>query len=87
MSWYNIPRFSVFEAQARLLSRRCAEHFLALPLSEMRQDMQFAQAAAEEFGRIWVHRPSLVQHSSAPSTWGGLPHSAADFDPEFRAPG
>lgn len=34
---------------------------------------------------ICYHRPSLVQHVQGPSTWGAVQHSAADFDPDWRA--
>lgn len=34
---------------------------------------------------IYLHFPSLVDHSPVPTTWGGIEHRAVDFDPEFRA--
>jgi hypothetical protein len=34
---------------------------------------------------IYYHLPSLVDHAKVPTTWGGLQHSAVDFDPEWRA--
>lgn len=34
---------------------------------------------------IYYHVPSLVDHASVPTTWGGMGHSAADFDPDWRA--
>lgn len=35
---------------------------------------------------IHYHRPSLIEHQQVPSTWGGVPHTATDFDADFRAP-
>ena len=39
----------------------------------------------EHFFRLGIdlHRPSLVQHVPAPSTWGGMAHRAIDFDPFY----
>lgn len=34
---------------------------------------------------IYFHVPSLVDHAPVPTTWGGMEHSAVDFDPEWRA--
>lgn len=34
---------------------------------------------------IYLHLPSLVDHAPVPTTWGGIEHSAPDFDPEYRA--
>lgn len=34
---------------------------------------------------IYYHVPSLVDHAPVPTTWGGIEHSAADFDLEWRA--
>ncbi len=34
---------------------------------------------------ILYHSPSLVDHAPSESTWGGQPHHACDFDPEWRA--
>lgn len=34
---------------------------------------------------IYMHVPSLVDHAPASTTWGGIEHSALDFDPDWRA--
>lgn len=34
---------------------------------------------------VYLHVPSLVDHAPAPTTWGGMEHSALDFDPNWRA--
>lgn len=34
---------------------------------------------------IYLHAPSLVDHAPARTTWGGIQHSAPDFDPDWRA--
>lgn len=33
---------------------------------------------------VYYHVPSLVDHAPEPTTWGGIVHSAIDFDAEFR---
>ena len=79
------PR-TVIGAQGRLISRRGAEFLLEKGGGPgLRQDMRWARLAAAHFGAVWVHRPSLVQHRAAPSTWGGPAHTAWDFDAEWRA--
>ena len=79
------PR-TVIGAQGRLISRACAEFLLEKGRGPgLRQDLRFARLAAARFGAVWVHRPSLVQHRAAASTWGGPAHTAWDFDAEWRA--
>jgi hypothetical protein len=34
---------------------------------------------------LYLYLPSLVDHAPVPTTWGGIEHRAADFDPDFRA--
>jgi hypothetical protein len=34
---------------------------------------------------VYVHLPSLVDHAVVPTTWGGIAHSALDFDLDWRA--
>jgi hypothetical protein len=34
--------------------------------------------------RVHAHDPSLVQHRSVPSTWGGLAHTSPTFDINWR---
>lgn len=34
---------------------------------------------------IYYHLPSLVDHAPVPTTWGGIDHTALDFDSDYRA--
>lgn len=76
----------VMGAQALVLSRACAAHLVArwaeAPL--FHHDLRAAVLAAQ-LGPLLYHTPALVQHARVPSTWGGPPHRALDFDPDFRA--
>lgn len=82
----SFPASSALGAQARLISRACATHIVAgFRSSGLRQDRQFAELASA-LGPLWLHRPSLVQHMTEESTWGGPQHQARDFDPAFRTP-
>jgi hypothetical protein len=47
-------------------------------------DIRMSRLAARH-SPIWFHRPSLVQHRTVPSTWGGTTHQAIDFSPDWRA--
>lgn len=48
-------------------------------------DLKLAGSALRHSSGVELHVPSLVQHIPAPSTWGGVPHRALDFDPFYRA--
>ncbi len=48
------------------------------------QDIKMSRLAARVCS-VYYHAPSLVQHLSVPSVWGGLYHWASDFDPTWRA--
>ena len=47
------------------------------------QSRRLAGLAARDFpaAPIWVHRPSLIQHTATASFWGARLHRAKDFDP------
>jgi hypothetical protein len=47
-------------------------------------DLRVSRLAAR-WSPIWFHRPSLVQHRPVASVWGGVPHHAVDFSPDWRA--
>ena len=71
-------------AQALLLRRR------VLPLVLERwdsvaglQSQRLARILGES-GPIWVHKPSLVQHVAADSSWGARVQRALDYDPLWR---
>jgi hypothetical protein len=38
---------------------------------------------ASRFVPIYYHRPSLVDHVGAESTWGGPRHNAVNFDAKW----
>lgn len=76
----------VYGSQALLLSRATLLRVVAgwETVAGM-QDIKISRIAAAE-GPVLYHRPSLVQHVQAPSTWGGAAHFATDFDADWRAP-
>ena len=47
-------------------------------------DLRISRLAAR-WSPLWYHLPSLVQHRAVESTWGGAPHFASDFSPDWRA--
>jgi hypothetical protein len=47
-------------------------------------DLRISRLAAR-WSPLWFHLPSLVQHRAVESTWGGAPHAAVDFSPDWRA--
>lgn len=79
------PRL-VWGAQALVLTpqtaRFIAEHW---GTADGNPDMRMPQIAAR-VTPIYYHAPSLVDHAPVPTTWGGMEHSAIDFDPEWLAP-
>jgi hypothetical protein len=91
ISWDHELAFSiahpdlVYGSQAFLLSRATVAVVLAgwdsLPGM---QDIKISRLAAA-VGSIHYHRPSLVQHVAAPSTWNGPRHWAEDFSRSWRA--
>jgi hypothetical protein len=46
-------------------------------------DLRISRLAAR-WSPLWYHVPSLVQHRAVASTWGGKPHLAPDFSPDWR---
>jgi hypothetical protein len=81
-----VPPEQVYGTQAWVLSRATARYVLdhwdeigGYP------DIRISRLA----GRVtplWYHLPSLVQHLAVPSVWGGVPHTAPDYDADWRAP-
>lgn len=76
----------VYGSQAFLLSQPTLRQVLARwgEVPGM-QDIKISRIAAT-IGPIHYHRPSLVQHVAAESTWGGPTHWANDYDATWRAP-
>ena len=92
LSWDQDRAFSiaypelVYGSQALLLSGATVSSVLAgWDTVPGMQDIKISRLAARA-GPIYYHRPSLVQHIDAPSTWGGPRHWADDFSPSWRAP-
>jgi hypothetical protein len=92
VSWDRDRAFSVahpelvYGSQAFLLSRATVLQVLeGWDSVEGMQDIKISRLAAGA-GPIHYHRPSLVQHVDAPSTWGGPRHWARDFSSSWRAP-
>ncbi len=92
LSWDHDRAFSiadpelVYGSQAFLLSRATVLDVLAgWDSVPGMQDIKISRLAAAA-GPIYYHRPSLVQHVDAPSTWGGPRHWASDFSSSWRAP-
>jgi len=81
-----VASVSLFGCQALLLSRPAVEHVVrAWNTLNIPADHRLARLAAQLGHPLYYHSPSLVQHQLAPSTWGGAPHQAPDFDPDWRA--
>jgi hypothetical protein len=74
----------VYGSQAFVLSRAILAHVIegwhTIPGM---QDIKISRLAAL-VTPIYYHRPSLVQHVGASSTWGGCSHSAVDFSSTWR---
>jgi hypothetical protein len=72
-------------AQALLVSRALARHFLGhWSDEEGPPDLRMPRLAGR-FVPIYCHQPSLVQHIGRVSTWGGFTHEAIDFDRDWSA--
>ena len=75
----------VWGSQALVLSRGSVGYILRFWDEESgAADIKMSRLAAR-VGPIYYHVPSLVQHTGAVSTWGGITHHAPDFDPTFKA--
>lgn len=80
--WFRADPRRFFGAQALLIARP----FARLALAEWdtvpgMQSHRLATLAAQHFPRapLYVHIPSLVQHTGITSTWGAPRHTAPDF--------
>jgi hypothetical protein len=72
-------------AQAFLLSPAVARYFLAHWQEVLGEPDIRMPRLAGRLVPIYYHRPSLVEHLGAVSTWGGRRHRAVDFEREWRA--
>lgn len=78
------PRF-VWGAQALVLTPETARFIDQHWDSDDRNpDMRMPSIAAR-VTPIYYHVPSLVDHAPVPTTWGGIEHTAMDFDSDWRA--
>jgi len=77
---------AVWGAQALLLTPNMAR-FIETHWDEApgNPDQRMPRLAAR-VTPIYFHVPSLVDHARVPTTWGGIEHSAIDFDPDWCAP-
>ena len=71
-------------AQALLLRRRVLPLVLEKWDSVPGLQSQRLARILGDSGRIWVHKPSLVQHVAVDSSWGARVQRALDFDPTFQ---
>jgi hypothetical protein len=82
-----VDPLGTFGSLALLISRPTADHAVRhWNLHELPLDLRLPRLAADLGLPIYYHAPSLVQHVAAPSTWGGYPYQAIDFDPSWKAP-
>ena len=74
---------AVYGSQCFILSRSMAEEIVRRwHRYEGMQDIRMSRIAGRD-SSIYYHRPSLVQHVGATSTWGGHFHQCADFSESF----
>jgi hypothetical protein len=81
--WFIARPEDVYGSQAFVLSPElvfyCVAHWWDVPGM---QDIKISRLAGRLGRPIFYHTPSLVQHRSVPSVWGGHIHYAKDFAPE-----
>ena len=87
-TWFRADPRYYFSGQALLIARPFALHALAQwdTVTGM-QCRRLAAIAARDFpdAPLYVHRPSLIQHTATTSGWNAPLHTAPDFDPDWRA--
>ena len=77
------PRF-IWGAQALITTPRTARYIDAHWDSAPGNPDQRMPLIAARVTPIYFHLPSLVDHAPVPTTWGGIQHTAWDFDPDWR---
>jgi hypothetical protein len=75
--------YEFWGSQALVLSRGTVGYILRSWDPYRAADILVAQRAAQ-VSPLYQHVPSLVQHTGTVSTWGGIQHAAADYEPNFR---
>jgi putative component of toxin-antitoxin plasmid stabilization module len=81
-----VDPIAAYGSQAFLISRPAAHHTLQhWHELDCASDLRLLRLAAQLPYPIYYHAPSLVQHAHSPSTWGGRPHQAIDFDPLWKS--
>lgn len=77
---------SIFGSQGFLISREAVKYVLSRWHSVPgMQDIKISRLAGRLGRPILYHAPSLVEHISTKSVWGGGIHRAMDFDPDWKA--
>jgi hypothetical protein len=87
--YYEVEPGGVWGGQAILISPSLAGWILcALPMENPHpHDRWIPSLATDLCRRLFLHKPSLVEHVGHVSTWQGLQHRSRDFDAEWRAGG
>jgi hypothetical protein len=70
---------------ASRMSEACAGIGLSGKGGEVESVSSHRLIALEVIAVIHYHVPSLVQHVGAASTWGGVYHTAPDFERDWKA--
>lgn len=73
-------------AQALVMSPALADYFVRHWDEESGEPDIRMPRLASRFVPIYYHLPSLVEHVGHMSTWGGIAHTAVDFDRTWQAP-
>lgn len=81
--WYKAECLKLYGSQFYIMSPHAAEWAInhwndVIGL----QDIKLTRLARGK--PIYYHSPSLVQHRSVPSVWGGVSHQSGDFDYEWK---
>lgn len=82
-NWYAANYRKLYGSQFYILSRLATE-WIVNHWDDVQgmQDIRITRLARGK--PIYYHDPSLVQHMSSPSVWGGIPHQAKNFNPYWR---
>jgi hypothetical protein len=81
--FYAFPQL-VWGAQAIVMSPEMARLLVARWRTRDEEPDRKMPRIAADVSPIFYHLPSLVQHIGTASTWGGAPHTARAYDPDWR---
>lgn len=83
--WYKADCLRLYGSQFYIMSRLAAQWTVDHWYKEIgMQDIKITRLARGK--PIYYHSPSLVQHRSVPSVWGGASHTSQDFDEYWKHP-